>query len=331
MKNYRKHFLAWLLVAGILLSSCTFAISTINNPPTPLSQTSQNVSNPAVIASVSSGCKKIAFAMTHNSAPDIYTICPDGSGLTNLTNNPSSDSQPAWSPNSTKIAFSSSRDGNNQIYVMDENGNNPIRLTTDYENSSPIWLPDGRQIAFLTTDGDGLWWWRVINVENRAISQFSEPSYDFFFQTPAWSPDGQYIAYMSLAEQQQRNDGSSQIHIKKLDGSNDIALTNDTWANIHPVWSPDGKRIAFLSERDGKYNMFALYVMNNNGANFQKLTEPVYPENITFSWSPDGHQIAISNDVAIGSIYLVDVDTGTLRELLNLSTGEWASSQSWQH
>ncbi len=330
MKNYRKHSLASLLVAGILLSSCTFAVSTVNSSPTPVSEEVQNVANPAVTASVSSTCNKITFAMTQNSVPDIYTICPDGSNLTNLTNTPSSDSQPAWSPDGTKIAFVSSRDGNNQLYVMDEDGSNPTKLTVDYENSSPIWLPDGKHISFLTTDGEGLWWWRIINVDNHAIAQFSKPSYDFFFQTPAWSPDGQSIAYMSLVEQQQRNDGSSQIHVKTVDGSSDAALTNDTWANIHPVWSPDGERIAFLSERDGTYNMFALYVMNNNGANLQKLTEPIYPENITFSWSPDGQQLAISSDAVVGNIYLIDVNTGNSKELLNLPDGEWASFPSWQ-
>jgi hypothetical protein len=103
MRKYRKHNLAWLFLAGVLLSSCTFAISPINSPPTPVSQTSQSTSIPIVNASVSDGCKKLAFAMTQNTVPDIYTICPDGSELTNLTNNPSSDSQPAWSPDGTKL------------------------------------------------------------------------------------------------------------------------------------------------------------------------------------------------------------------------------------
>jgi Tol biopolymer transport system component len=330
MKKYRKYSLALLFVAGIWLSSCTFAISTNINLPTPTAEMTQDISNQVVNPPVSNGCKKIAFAMTQNSVSDIYAICPDGSDLTNLTNNPSSDSQPAWSPDGTKIAFVSSRDGNNQIYVMEKDGNNPFPLTADYENSSPVWLPDGKQIAFLTTDGEGLWWWRILNVENYALSQFSEPSYDFFFQTPAWSPDGQHIAHMSLVEQQPRNDGSSQIHVKTVDGSIDVALTNDTWANIHPVWSPDGERIAFLSERDGKYSMFALYIINNDGSKLQKLTEPIYPENITFSWSPDGQQIAISSDAVVGNIHLVDVNTGNPKELLNLPAGEWASFPSWQ-
>lgn len=317
-------------MTGMLLSSCTFAVSTNITLPTPTSEIAQNVPTLATTAPVSYDCKKIAVAMTQNAVPDIYTVCPDGSELTNLTNDPSPDSQPIWSPDGTKIAFSSSRDGSSQIYIMDQDGNNPVQLTTDYENSSPIWLPNGKEIAFLTTDREGLWWWRIINIDNHAVSQFSEPSYDFFFQTPAWSPDGRYIAYMSLVEQQQRNDGSSQIHIKTVDGSSDIGLTNDAWANIHPVWSPDSKKIAFLSERDGNYNMFALYVMNNNGANLQKLTEPVYPETTTFSWSPDGQQIVISSDAIVGSLYLVDVNTGNFTELLNPPDLEWASFPSWQ-
>ncbi len=140
----------------------------------------------------------------------------------------------------------------------------------------------------------------------------------------------QYIAYMSLVEQQQRNDGSSQIHIKNADGSSDIALTNDVWANINPVWSPDNTKIAFLSERDGNYNMFALYVMNKDGTNIQKLTEPIYPENVSFSWSPGGQQIVISSDVSLGNIYVIDVATRNLRELLHLANGESASAPSWQ-
>lgn len=330
MKNYLKYFETWLLATVILLSSCSFKISTNIDLTTPIPKATQPVSNPIANAFVQNSCKKIAFAMTNDSVSNIYTICPDGIDLTNLTKTSASDSQPAWSPDGTKIAFSSSRDGNNQVYVMDEYGGNPVRLTYDYENSSPIWLPDGKQIAFLTTDGEGLWWWRVVNVETHAILQFSEPTYDFFFQTPAWSPDGKHIAYMSLLEQQQRKDGSSQIHVKAVDGSSDVALTNDTWANIHPIWSPDGKKIAFWSERDGKYNMFALYVMNNNGANLRKLTEPVFSENVTFSWSPDGQQLVVSSDALTGKIYIIDVDTGNSKDLIYLPDDEWASFPSWQ-
>lgn len=204
------------------------------------------------------------------------------------------------------------------------------QLTSDYQNNFPVWLPDGKHIAFLTTDTKGLWWWRIINIKTNQIIQFSEPSYDFFYQTPAWSPDGQQIAYMSLVEQRQRNDGSSQIHVKNIDGSNDVALTNDIWANINPVWSPDGKKIAFLSERDGTYNMFALYVMSTNGQDIQKLSNPIYSENSKITWSSDGTQIAIDSDVSIGKIYIINLNSGEQRELLSLGDGERAYFPSWQ-
>jgi Tol biopolymer transport system component len=333
VNGYQKSFLVWIFVAGFLLSGCRQENSQKENLSAPPPEPSQTTSSPTPTvqtASISSGCKKIAFSMTKDTISDIYTICPDGSTLTNITNDESLDSHPAWSPDGTKIAFASSHDGSSQIYITDENGNNPTKLTFDNENDFPVWLPDGKHIAFRTTDGKGLWWWRIANIETDEISQFSEPSYDFFFQTPAWSSDGQYLAYMSLIEQQQRNDGSSQIHIKNADGSSDIALTNDVWANINPVWSPDNTRMAFLSERDGNYNMFALYVMNKDGTNIKKLTEPSYPENVTFSWSPDGQQIVISSDVSLGNIYVIDIATRNSRELLHLANGESASAPSWQ-
>lgn len=333
MKKYRASYPFWLFVIGLLLSGCGQANSPNNVLPTLPPEASQivQVSTPTfTTVSVSDDCKKIAFVVFAKTNSDIFTACPDGSNLAQLTFEPSDDLYPAWSPDGTRIAFASLRNGNSQIYVMEEDGSNPQQLTSDYANDYPIWLSNGNRIAFRTTDTKGLWWWRILDLQNNQISELTEPSYDFFFQTPAWSPDGQYLAYMSLAEQKQRNDGSSQIHVKNVDGSNDVALTSDTWANISPVWSPDGTKIAFLSERDGKYNSYALYRMAHDGTNLHRLTSPIFSESAMLTWSPDGQQIVISNDVITGSIYIIDADTGDSRELLILQEGERASMPSWQ-
>jgi Tol biopolymer transport system component len=277
-----------------------------------------------------SPCKKIVFVLGKEDYTDIYSICPDGSNLIKLTDSTSVNNSPAWSPGGERIAFSSARNGIYQIFVMNANGSNKIQLTSDYQSDHPVWLPDGEQIAFRTTDTKGLWWWRIIDIETKEITVFSEPSYDFFFQTPAWSPDGQRIAYMSLVEQEQRNDGSSQIHVKNVDGSNDVALTNDIWANINPIWSPDGEKIAFLSERDGTYYMFALYVMSADGQDIQKLSDPIYSENNKYSWSPDGTEIAIDSQESVRKIYIIDLNSGQKRELLTVNVGEYVFSPSWQ-
>lgn len=280
--------------------------------------------------SAEADCAKIAFVLSVGQSIDIFSVRPDGSDLMKLTNGESRNFQPAWSPDGKRIAFVSSRSGSNQIYIMDEDGQNLQQVTWEDDNGHPIWLPGGTQIAFRTMDGEGLWWWQVIDLVTNQVSQFSEPSFDFFFQTPAWSPDGQYIAYMSLAEQSERNNGSSQIHIRSVDGLVDIALTNDTWANITPIWSPDGSKIAFLSERDGTYDMFALYVVEVDGSGLLKLSEPIFAEDTTFTWSPDGAQIAITMDVTVGNIFIFDVDTGTSWPLLDLPQGTTISMPAWQ-
>ena len=79
----------------------------------------------------------------------------DGTALVNLTNNPAYDDAPAGSPDGTKIAFSSARNGNSEIYVMNSDGTGVTRLTnTAANNFRPTWSPDGTKLAFVT-DRDG--------------------------------------------------------------------------------------------------------------------------------------------------------------------------------
>ena len=84
---------------------------------------------------------------------DIFVI--DASGETNLTGkNPSTDWFPCWSPDGTKIAFISDRDDNDEIYVMDADGENQVNLTNSRNRDmEPSWSPDGKQIAFWSNQG----------------------------------------------------------------------------------------------------------------------------------------------------------------------------------
>jgi len=81
---------------------------------------------------------------------DIYTINPDGSGQTQLTNDGESvyDEYPDWSPDGTKIVFGSWRDGDGEIWVMNADGSAETQLTHAPGSESPAWSPDGSRIAF---------------------------------------------------------------------------------------------------------------------------------------------------------------------------------------
>ncbi|MDK2980793.1 MAG: TolB protein [Chloroflexota bacterium] len=289
-------------------------------------------SNCNLLSQESGPCSRIAYTYSNNADAingDVYSVCADGTDVQRLTDDPAYDGAPAWSPDGTQLAFVSQRSGSMQTYLMDADGDNQRALTDDMQNDMPIWLPGGEQIAFRTTNGDGLWWWRVISPDGGQIADLTEASFDFFFQKQDWSPTAPQIAYMSLVEQQERNDGSSQIHVRAVDGSGDRALTDNIWANVNPVWSPDGQRLAFLSEMHGTYNTFALYVMDADGGNVHQISEPQFSESALYSWSPDGKQIAIG-DIFQRQILLLDVASGRSRELLPLAEGESMTAPAWQ-
>ena len=92
---------------------------------------------------------KIAFTSDGDGNGDVFVMNADGSGRTNLTNNPAYDIDPAWSPAGNKIAFTSGRDGSLEIYVMNADGSGQSNLTSNAAiDVEPAWSPAGNKIAF---------------------------------------------------------------------------------------------------------------------------------------------------------------------------------------
>ncbi len=124
----------------------------------------------------------------------------DGTDVTRLSPDNVNDFQPAWSPDGDRIAFSSDRDGDNEIYVMNAAGSGVVRLTDDTDDDScPVWSPDGSRIAFISTgnywsyksyevyvmNSDGS---NVVRLTNNSIKEVNL----------SWSPDGTTLAICGL-------------------------------------------------------------------------------------------------------------------------------------
>jgi len=322
-----------IVIFGLLLpAGCAQSRAEVNiNQPVGSSTSPVSVpTEPTPVGGETAKCSEIVFSgRVDGSNLDLFSICPDGSNLRQLTNTPANEVLPAWSPDGSRLAYASDSSGINQVIIFTVASGETEQVTIENQNDLAKWIPGQERLAFRSADGQGLWWWSVIDLNSKAISQMTEPSYDFFFQTPAWSPDGTKVLYMSLAEQAARNDGSSQIHLRNSDGSDDRALTANIWANINPAWSPTGQTIIFLSEMDGIYNSFALYSMNPDGSDQQKFTEPIFPENTLFSIAPDGSAVVIDNAPDMGQLALINLETGLMAQI-PLPPGYQAFHPAWK-
>jgi uncharacterized repeat protein (TIGR01451 family) len=187
------------------------------------------------------GCTRIVFSAERpDYSWDIFSMNTDGTGRTMLTSNNTDDVYPAWSPDGTRIAFQSYRDGNPEVYVMNADGSGQTNLTwsSDYDGM-PTWSPDGSRIAFISrrTGGYRIY---VMNTDGSNPIMLSQQPYS---EDPVWSPDGSKIVYDADAD----GDGWQEIWVMNADGSNqylhtDMSGDNNFWAN---GWSPDGQWVTY--------------------------------------------------------------------------------------
>ena len=256
------------------------------------------------VGGIGEGGSRIAFTSERDGNPEIYIMNSDGSEQTRLTDNDTSDTYPALSPDGSKIAFvRTSTSSNNMertdIYVMDADGSEQTILSSsDGPYGYPSWSPDGSMIAFsswYTVFGHrGHYLITVISADGQPmgwLGNFEEWANSL---APSWSSDGSQIAFSS------NRGGNYEIYTIDTECVLDSScswveeltqLTEDATADSYPSWSPDGSKIAFDSSRDGNLD---IYVMNADGSEQTRLTSDAaadyYP-----SWSPDGSYISFSS------------------------------------
>jgi Tol biopolymer transport system component len=220
------------------------------------------------------------IAFERGQPQQIFTVNPDGSGLTQLTNT-GGNRLPRWSADGTKIVFQSERNVRDAIWVMNADGSGQTQVThSSYPSYDPAFSPDGSKIVFVNgSSGFQLWVTNIDGSNQKALT--TGPDSDF---TPVWSPDGSKIVF--------RRQLSNAVHIfvmNAADGSGPTDVSKDPNAQDYgPEWSPDGRMIAFFSSPS-----WGIWVMNVDGSGRKQLSSP--PPTLadeTPAWSPDGTKIA---------------------------------------
>ena len=192
---------------------------------------------------------------------------------------------------SGKIAFSTDRDGNFEIYTMGPGGRDLSRLTNDPgSDTEPQWSSDGSRLVFVR-DGDIF----VMNPDGSGQTNLTNtppPSLDV---SPTWSPDGSKIAFTSF------RDGGFilRLYVMNADGSNVVRVsTPDPAQDRNPTWSPSGNRIAFVRslEQGSGPPVGDIFYVSPDGSGLTNVTNNP-AEYSTPSWSPTGGKIAFSGNL----------------------------------
>ncbi len=223
---------------------------------------------------------RIVFTSYRDGNFEIYTMDAEGGNQENLTNHPAYDGQPDWSPDGTKIAFVSGRDGDrSQIYIVDADGRNVIRLTEGQgRKGDPDWSPDGRRIVF-TVSNSGKRHIAVMDADGRNREKLEDDA-----KYPSWSPNGGEIAFVTS-----RDDGN-EIYVIGVGGQGLKRVTQDLVGKLSPSFSPNGRRITYEAHHEEFHHIF---VVRADGRNRVRLTH--HEEHHSGpAWSPNGQVIAYS-------------------------------------
>ena len=224
---------------------------------------------------------------------DIYVVDPDGQNRRVIVGDESDDFAPVWSPDQSRIAFLSDRDGNTELYAVTADGLSVMRLTNSLvDESQPTWSPDGQRIAFTAPELDGrprVVWVDLADLQQNRLIFGSESEAD-----PTWSPEGTWVAFASLGERGE----PVGLFLRNPAGVNRPRISESP--DRSPAWSPNGRKLAFVSTRDGNEEIYVVDVgPQGPEGQAQRITDNP-ARDFGPSWSPDGKRIVFLSDRASG-------------------------------
>lgn len=169
---------------------------------------------------------------------EIFTTPVDEGDLKRITDNPSRDRDPRYSPDGKWLAFISDRSGREEIYITPADGTGDAQKLTDLDvlKSGHRWSPDSKEILFATSDNR----LRKYTIATKQTTEISSSAYGPITGA-VWAPDGKWIAYSK--QDRSRN---SDIYLVPATGGTERRVTFDSYSELNPRFSPDGKKLFFV-------------------------------------------------------------------------------------
>jgi TolB protein len=260
----------------------------------------------------------IAYTVTTGGVSSIWTMAPDGTNQVEVPGQPAaSNSQPAASPDGTKIAFTSTPSGGtSDIWVMNVGGGGLTQLTTDPGNDSqPAWSSDGKTIAFQSDRSGNLDIW-LMNPDGSNLFQLTHNSATD--SQPAWFPGLRRVAFVST------RDGSADIWAVNGSGTRLTRVTTSSDPDTQPSVDPAGKLIAFTSRRGGNYDIYTVPV--DGGTNTRVTTTSSMDTEPAFS--TDSRYLTFTSDRSgTAQVWRMPRPSGTAVQMT--SALDAAASSEW--
>jgi TolB protein len=243
-----------LICLTILLITVLPACGPGRLTPTPVPVTESSVpsatllptpTSPSIVPDTSGAQGVLLLSLTESGFAHLFAFSPATLTLTRLTSDPWDDITPALSPDGTRLAFASRRNGYWDIYTLNLQTGETLRLTDTLEyDAAPSWSPDGAWVVYESYTGDNLdLFVRSVADPGNAPKRLTEnPAAD---TSPAWSPAGRQVAFIS------NRSGQDDVWLADLGRTGEDRYTNISNTPLaresHPVWSADGMQVMWAS------------------------------------------------------------------------------------
>jgi TolB protein len=263
--------------------------------------------------------------IAYNSGGVIYTINPDGSAKTKVTNTHVSGYPIDYSPSGKKITYTSyegfndgkdsSPQKDSEIYTLNVGEGGRTNVTNNNRgDEASSYSPDGKRIAYTHWDGHDLEIY-TINTDGTGEFRVTDTRTNEF--TPSYSPNGKKILFSGEESKFLRND-AVEIYTIGVHGKNRVQLTENSTNDYFPDYSPDGRRIAYSGSGEKGTN---IYTISARGGDKTKVTEGNDPD-----YSPDGKKIVYYTGYDLdGQIYTINVGGGSKSRVTEGSNPSWGS------